>query len=181
MTCIVGMLNGNGVTIGADSAGVSGTALVIRKDPKVFINGDFLIGCTSSFRMIQLLQYSLKVEKRPTKMDVHEYMCTTFIDSVRKTFKDGGYLQKETDGEEKGGLFLVGYEGRLFKIDTDFQVGESFDGFESVGCGDDFALGSLCTTRGILDMSVEERITLALKVASERSSGVRPPFILKTI
>ena len=181
MTCIVGMLNGTGVTIGADSAGVSGTALVIRKDPKVFINGDFLIGCTSSFRMIQLLQYSLKVEKRPTKMDVHEYMCTTFIDSVRKTFKDGGYLQKETDGEEKGGLFLVGYEGRLFKIDTDFQVGESFDGFESVGCGDDFALGSLCTTRGILDMSVEERITLALKVASERSSGVRPPFILKTI
>ena len=62
MTCIVGMLNKGKVIIGADSAGVSGLDVQIRKDPKVFITGEFVIGCTTSFRMIELLQFSLKIK-----------------------------------------------------------------------------------------------------------------------
>lgn len=180
MTCIVGMINNGKVTIGADSAGVAGIDVTIRKDPKVFINGRFVIGCTSSFRMIQLLQFSLKVPKQTKKQDDYEYMCTTFIDSVRKCFKTGGYLQKYTTGDEKGGSFLVGYNGRLFKIYDDFQVGESADDYESAGCGEDYAKGSLCTTEES-NWTPEERITTALFVASQKSGGVSPPFILKTL
>ncbi len=173
------MIDGNKVTIGADSAGVSGLDITVRKDPKVFINGDFVIGCTSSFRMIELLQFSLKVKERNDK-EVYEYMCTDFIKGVRKCFRKGGFLQKFKDGDDQGGQFLVGYQGRLFKIGGDFQVGEPMDDFDSCGCGQDYALGSLETTEGT-SLTPEERIRVALEISSKRSGGVRPPFIFKTI
>ncbi|HZK68569.1 MAG TPA: hypothetical protein VFC36_03120, partial [Paludibacter sp.] len=121
MTCIVGMVdkNSNRVIIGGDSASSGGSNVFIRKDPKVFKNGEFLIGCTTSFRMIQLLRFSLSLPE--VTKDIYEYMCTDFINEVRKCFKDGGYLQKYTNGDEKGGSFLVAYKNRLFKIEDDFQ------------------------------------------------------------
>jgi hypothetical protein len=184
MTCIVGMLHDGKVSIGADSAGVAGLDITIRKDPKVFKTGDFLIGCTSSFRMIELLQFSLKVKERGDK-EIYEYMCTDFINGVRKCFKKGGYIQKFSAGDEKGGSFLVGYEGRLFKIGNDFQVGESSENYDSVGCGEDYAKGSLfesTSSRNVgTSFSTEDRITRALETAEKFSGGVQGPFIIKTI
>jgi len=183
MTCIVGMISGNKVTIGADSAGVSGLDITIRKDPKVFTTGEFVIGCTSSFRMIELLQFSLKVKERGDK-EVYEYMCTDFIKGVRKCFRKGGYLQKYTSGDDKGGQFLVGYQGRLFKIDNDFQVGESVDDYDSCGCGESYAFGSLYNTepdRANVLYTTDDRITRALETAEKFSGGVSAPFIIKSI
>lgn len=52
MTCIVGYVTpAREVVMGADSAGVAGYDLRIRRDVKVFHAGPFLIGYTSSFRM----------------------------------------------------------------------------------------------------------------------------------
>lgn len=183
MTCIIGMIDGKTVTIGADSAGVSGLDIIIRKDPKVFQTGEFLIGCTSSFRMIELLQFSLKVNPRKDK-EVYEYMCTDFINAVRKCFKKGGYLQKYNTGDDKGGLFLVGYEGRLFEIMEDFQVAESMDNYTSIGCGEKYAMGSLYNTEPIRShktYTIENRIMIALQTADKFSAGVCPPFIIKTL
>lgn len=93
MTCIVGYLDKKTkkVTIGGDSAGSSSNRVTIRKDVKVFKNDDFVIGCTSSFRMIQLLRFSFKPPEIKLK-DIYEYMCTDFINVVRNCFKDGGYI-----------------------------------------------------------------------------------------
>lgn len=182
MTCIVGMISNNSVTLGADSAGVSGLDVVIRKDPKIFKVGEFVIGCTSSFRMIQLLRFSLKLPDIGSK-DVYEYMCTDFINSVRKTFKKGGYLQKDSAGDERGGIFLVGIRGRLFKISGDFQVGESVDTFEAIGSGEDYAKGSLydtCPSRNPSKFLTEDRIIRALETAEKFNAGVVAPFVLET-
>jgi ATP-dependent protease HslVU (ClpYQ) peptidase subunit len=178
MTCIVGFIDKGKVIIGADSAAVSDFDITIRKDAKVFKNGEFVIGCTSSFRMIQLLRFSFKPPYINEK-ELYEYMCTAFIDEVRTCFKNGGYLQKYTDGDEKGGTFLVGYKNRLFIIDDDFQVGESTNEFDSVGCGSNYALGALyaCSNN---DMLATEKVLLALKAASYFSGGVRAPFKIET-
>ena len=63
MTCIVGIVDklNNNVIMGADSAASSASIIVSRKDVKMFRKGDFIIGCTTSYRMIQLLQYSLQL------------------------------------------------------------------------------------------------------------------------
>lgn len=178
MTCIVAIIEKDKVIMGADSAGVSGLDITIRKDPKIFKNKNFLIGCTTSFRMIQLLMFSFKPPKIKRK-PLFEYMCTDFINEVRKCFKDGGFLQKYNDGDEKGGMFLVAYKNNLFMIDSDFQVQESKINYESIGSGNSYALGSLSTTN-YLKMSSKKRINIALKVAAKHNAGVSAPFILNS-
>lgn len=173
MTCIVAITQNGKVLMGADSAGVAGSAMKIRRDTKVFERGGMLIGCTTSFRMIQLLRFSLVVPKRHADVDVYEYMCTAFIDAVRETFRRGGFLTKENEGEI-GGQFLVGYEGRLFLVDSDYQVGENYDGFDACGSGAEIAKGSLFESVSVPHPRI--RLESALTAAAHFCAGVRSPF-----
>lgn len=177
MTCIVGYLDKKTkkVIIGGDSAGVAGLNITIRKDPKVFSVGHFIFGCTSSFRMIQLLRFCFKAPEIKSK-DIYEYMCTDFVDAVKECFKNGGYLQKYTEGDEKGGTFLVAYKNRLFRIEDDFQVCENFNGIDAVGCGSEFALGSLYTSIK-QNLTPKEKVNTALESAAFFSGGVSKPFV----
>lgn len=179
MTCIVGFLDKKTktVTMGADSAGVAGLDITIRKDKKIFRNKDFVIGCTSSFRMIQLLQFKF-VPPYIDGKDIYEYMCTDFIDAVRKTFQNGGFLTKDKEAEH-GGFFLVAYKDRLFCIQDDFQVAETTGGMDSVGCGSDYALGCLHTI--VNDPSTpEDKVKRSLECAAYFSAGVAGPFHILT-
>lgn len=106
MTCIVGLIHKQKVIIGADSAGSNGRDISRRKDPKVFKTGPFVIGCTSSFRMIQVLRFAFDPPK--IKGDLYRYMCTDFVNAVRESFESSGYLQKESDGQERGGNLFSG-------------------------------------------------------------------------
>jgi ATP-dependent protease HslVU (ClpYQ) peptidase subunit len=177
MTCIVGLIDkeNNKVYIGGDSAGVAGLSISIRKDPKVFKRGNFIFGFTSSFRMGQLLMCGeMDLKKQKNNEDTYVYMVTTFIESIRHLFKEGGYSVIDNN-EESGGTFLVGYKNRLFCVESDFQVGEVFDEYYSVGCGENYALGSLYTTKGTL-LTPQERINKALSAAEYHNGGVRAPF-----
>ena len=75
MTCIIGYNdkeNDKLFMIG-DSLGVGGLDVVLRDDPKVFHNGDFLIGYTTSFRMGQLLRFA-DFPTQKLEQDTYEYM-----------------------------------------------------------------------------------------------------------
>jgi ATP-dependent protease HslVU (ClpYQ) peptidase subunit len=174
MTCIVGIAENGKVYIGGDSAGVAGLDLTVRSDEKVFRNDEFLFGFTSSFRMGQLLRFSFYPPSRAEKMGDYKYLVTTFIDAVRSCLKTGGYATTK-DGGEHGGTFLLGYRGKLYVVDSDYQVGSAADGFASVGCGDQVAHGSLFSTIG---KSPRDRIETALNAAERFSAGVRGPFTI---
>jgi len=162
--------------MGADSAGVGGYYIERRADSKVFVNGEFIIGFTTSFRMGQLLRYGFCPPKPTEGKDIFEYMVTDFVDAVRNRLKSGGFAATK-DGEESGGTFLVGYRGRLFNVQNDYQVAEQFGDYAACGCGQDIALGSMFSTKG---KPTEERIRTALEAAEEYNAGVRGPFnILK--
>ncbi|MFF2522251.1 hypothetical protein [Streptomyces liangshanensis] len=172
MTVIAGLVHNGRVHLAGDSAGVGGYSLTVRRDPKVFRNGPYAMGFTSSFRMGQLLQHAL----RPPcpKGDLERFMVTTFIDTVRTCLKDGGWAQKESE-QEQAGVFLVGVHGRLFTVDSDYQVGESADGYVAAGCGDDLALGALHATAG-LGLKPRARLNSALAAAEHHSAGVTGPY-----
>jgi ATP-dependent protease HslVU (ClpYQ) peptidase subunit len=171
VTAIVGIVADDTVHIGGDSAGVSGWSLTVRADSKVFTNGPFVMGFTTSFRMGQLLRFALKVPEPDG--DLEAFMATTFIDAVRETLKSGGWAKKDNEREE-GGIFLVGVQGRLFSVQADYQVAEAVDGYAAIGCGQEIALGALyATTRS---RSPQNRIKLALEAAERFSAGVRGPF-----
>jgi len=175
MTCIVGLVHDGDVYIGADSAGVAGYSLTVRADEKVFINNGFVMGFTSSFRMGQLLRYSLKPPKYHPDIDLTEYMVTEFINAVRECLKTGGYAKKDKE-IETAGTFLVGFQGKLFKIDSDYQVGVPILTFDACGCGEDIALGSMYSNTSLPPV---ERIIQALEAAEQFSAGVRRPFLIK--
>lgn len=176
MTAIAGIVENGRVWIGGDSAGVGGYALVLRKDPKVFKVGEFVIGYTSSFRMGQLLRYHLSPPKPHEGESGHEYMVKAFIPAVRDVLKQHGYL-KNDNGREEIGTFLVGWRGSLYEVYDDLQVGELIAPFAACGCGHDLAIGSLHTTQG-MKMKPADRITQALSAAEAFSAGVRGPFTI---
>ena len=172
MTAIVGIVKDGQVHIGGDSAGVSGWSLTVRADSKVFTTGPYVMGFTTSFRMGQLLRYALQP---PTPSgDLEAFMATAFVDAVRDTLKNGGWARKESEREE-GGVFLVGVHGRLFCVESDYQVGEAVDGYAAIGCGNEIALGALHATAST-GMRPRKRIKLALEAAERFSAGVRGPF-----
>lgn len=192
MTCIIGYIDNvnNNVVIGGDSAGSSYDQIIIRKDSKVFKVGPFVIGATSSFRMIQLLKFTFQppeikknqnigfnVKEQP--IDIYQYMCTDFIKSLRECLSHGGFLAKDTEGREVGGVFLVAWENRLFSIESDFQVAEFTDGFHSVGSGSVYALGALKALQNTdVKLSSHDIVRSALTVAAHYSQTVAEPFIL---
>jgi hypothetical protein len=179
MTCIVGLAHEGRVLIGGDSAGVDGhnLSITVRSDRKVFRNGDFVMGFTSSFRMGQLLAFNFNPPKPRTGVDTMAYMVTDFIDAARQAMKNGGFASVN-NGVDQGGEFLVGYAGRLFHIFGDFQVGEATLGFDACGCGEPIALGSLRSTREWTDPNA--RLKEALETAETFSAGVRGPFFFET-
>lgn len=179
MTCIAGLVYENKVWIGADSAGVANYSITPRKDPKVFINGNLIIGFTSSFRMGQLLKWNFTPPSLKEGQDVDSYMNKDFIDSVRGCFKYGGYAQRHNE-QEQGGSFLVGFKSRLFTIDNDYQVGESLLNYDAVGCGSDLALGALHATEK-MNLTAEQRIRKALEAAERFSAGVCSPFTILSL
>ena len=177
MTCIVGLVDGDGrIVMGGDSAGVSGWDLTIRADAKVFRNGPFLMGFTSSFRMGQLLRWKFAPPEHPEGMEDERFMCSVFVDAVRECLKEGGYAKRENEAES-GGTFIVGYRGALWCIHDDYQVARAVEPYYACGCGESYALGALAVSDG----DAEERVRRALSVAERFSAGVRGPFAILTL
>lgn len=182
MTCIVGLVDGGKVYIGGDSAGSNSWQLTVRKEAKVFRNGDFLMGATGSFRMIQLLQYAFKppVYEKPLENNddyLSCYMATSFVDGVRECFKNGGFAKKEAE-QESGGTFLVGFQGKLFCIQDDYHVGEALCKYSAIGDGEDVALGVVYATPGL---QPQERLLMALQAAQYHCTSVSAPFTIESI
>ncbi|GAA2589955.1 hypothetical protein GCM10010435_80790 [Winogradskya consettensis] len=173
MTAIVGLESKGKVFIGGDSAGVAGLSLTVRADTKVFRKDSYIFGFTTSFRMGQLLRYSLAPPSPVGNLDA--FMATTFVDALRDCLKAGGWATKESE-REVGGTFLVGVQGRLFTVYDDYQVATAADGFAAAGSGDEIALGALYATAGT-GLKPRKRVLRALAAAERFSGGVRGPFI----
>ena len=177
MTCIVGFVEGDTVWMGGDSAGVAGYDLTVRADQKIFKNGPMLFGFTSSFRMGQLLRWALTIPDHDPRVDIEKYMSTTFVNAVRECLKTNGWATTE-NGHESAGHFLVGYKGRLFHVQGDYQVGIPLDGYAATGCGDQIAHGALFASR---EVAGRDRVELALRAAERFSAGVRAPFHIDSL
>ena len=177
MTCIVGLKTKDRVYIGGASASVSGWTRRTTAQPKVFRNGPFLIGYTTSFRMGQLLEHQLAVPESPEGASDMSYMVNQFVEAVRKLLKERGFAKVEANAES-GGQFLVGFHDHLYSIGSDFQVGELAEGYDAVGSGADFALGAMAA----LDrLAPARRIRRALEIAASFNMGVCPPFHVKSM
>lgn len=182
MTCIVAITHDNNVYLGADSAAVSGTDLRIRKDNKICYNKNknYVIGFTSSYRMGQIIQNNFDPPMRDKNKNLYSYVYGPFLENLRKCLKEHGYTRISENKEEMGECIL-GIEGTLFHIYSDFSIGELDQNYDACGCGENYALGSLYETEKSMISNPTERILSALKAAKKFSSAVREPFEILTL
>lgn len=176
MTCIIAKVHEGKVHMIGDREGSNGF-IKHQYDltPKVFKNGEFIIGYTTSFRMGQILQYSWTPPTKSLDDSDDKYIYKVVVDSIKKCFDDNSYGHKPKD-EFIGGNFLLGWKGRLFEVQENLSVME-FAGFASVGCGCYHALASMKTLEVIgYKLEVEEQLATALLVAADSVSGVSKEY-----
>ena len=94
-----------------------------------------------------------------------------------------GYAKVEDSEETWGdGCAVIGYNGRLYTIEGDLQVGEMALPYCAIGCGADFAFGSFETSMKLSKrMAPRKRVLLSLEAAAAFSAAVCPPFIVMSL
>lgn len=187
MTCIVGLIDGKRVILAGDSNATNGAGTVTqRRDPKVFRlpkpeggASEMIVGFTHSYRMGQLLRFGFGLPPCIAGIDAFEYMARQFTDATRARFRAGGYSTIENN-EETGGTFLVGYAGRLFEVESDFQVGEPDRPYAAIGSGEELARGALYASETLVK-DAEERARIAIAAAATFNAFVGGPVVVEIL
>jgi ATP-dependent protease HslVU (ClpYQ) peptidase subunit len=182
LTIVIGYRFENRLFMGADSLGSDGHHHAVRTDPKIYRNGKLLIGFTTSYRMGQLLCFSVKIPPLDRSGDDFAWMIRRFIPAVRKTFIANGFESKRVGGEAYAGSFLVAFrnrgEARLYEVDSDYQVAEIDNGPYAIGCGSQVALGAMDGLRDSC-VNIGERISKAIDICARHCQGIGGPTIIK--
>jgi len=165
MTCIVALEDNGKNYMGADSAAVDGEAISLRKEPKIFKCGDFLIGFSHSFRYGQIIEHCFNPPKISEK-NIVKYMVTKFVPELRITLAVNEF-------EEKESCMIIGYKGKIFYVESDWNVGYDETNYHAIGSGAPTAFGSLYSTQGQHPL---DRVRIALEAAQEFTTSVRGPF-----
>ena len=172
MTCIIGLEHEGKVYMGADSANADDYSINVSGNPKLFRLGPFLIGFTSSWRMGQLLQYQLSDVVIQTIEDDLTYLVRHFIEPVRACLKDYGYAEVK-ENQETGGYFLIAFNERVYKVQSDFSDLHDVKGVQCVGSGGNYAEAAMLA---LTALPPKKRIREALKIAAALSPSVCAPF-----
>jgi hypothetical protein len=178
MTCIVALIDDDGVIhFGSDSVGTDGHFAKIMSDPKVFQNGEFLFGYAGSFRLGQILEHGFSPPDRLENQTNKQYLCTTFMEGIKYSFKQHGFLKDndDTGQDEIDGQFLIGYRGEIFIVQEDFSILHVLDNYLAIGAGEETATAVLYGTRDI-ELGPIERLHLSLEATEKYVDGVRGPF-----
>lgn len=179
MTAVVGLIDKERIWIGADSAASSDNLVVERSDEKVFQVNEYLVGIAGSFRMGNLLRYSIlpAIESQHQDVDNETFIHTSFINTIQEGFNSFKFSYREQE-EAFGGIFLVGYRGTLFAVHDDFHIGTYKDNYAALGSGREYCYGSLYSTKSLPS---KERVLTALGASVKYCPTVSDPFVVKSI
>lgn len=181
MTCCVGLERNGRVWLGADSASVDQESLAVDvvREAKVFTRGEFVIAFAGPWRAGQILRHAFYPNVRTDLKTDEGYMVLEVVEHIRRLFHKHGFEIEQDEESAAGGFeLLIGYHGKLFKVEDDLHVERSTLPYNAIGCGSDYALGSMYTS-GQYDALApfpRLRIELALEAAAKHNAGVAPPF-----
>ena len=183
MTVIIGITDGRTIWMGADSfVGNSNYALQMKQSKIIrrqLPNGsDILFGCSGEMRVMLLLG-AMELPDHKPGMDALYYVGIDLVNTMRSVFGDAGYATAQ-DGREGAGdaCVLVGYDGRLFALWSDYTHAEPATDYMVMGSGMEVALGALAVTDGI---PPRRRLEMVLEAVAQHSPYVRAPFTFEEI
>lgn len=189
MTCIVGIeykeKGTEKVLFGCDSLGSDGQTQDDYDNKKIVVVGDFLLGFTGSYRLLQILEHCFAPVAKPEGMEDMEYLVTIIIPTIRSAFHDQGFVVVSEDkigesSEAFDGEFLLSYHGKIYLVQCDYSILRSKHGVAAVGSGETAAKGALFSVHDS-NLKPKERALLALEAAERYCVGVRRPFYFLTL
>lgn len=138
MTCILGLVADDFIILAGDKMGSNGRTKDIFPRPKVFKNGEFLIGYTSSFNMGQILEFQWVPPVHTIHMDDDEYIYKEVRQSIKTTLDkhDFGTTKGKESLEPELGTFLFVYHNKLYEYQQNSSILE-IDFIGACGCGTD--------------------------------------------
>lgn len=184
MTCVLALkyidvdTNKPVIVLAADKMGSNGNVKRVYTKPKIFKNGDFYIGYTTSFYMGQLLQHTWIPPEKELNQSDDEYLFRDVIKSLHRMFENNDF-----DFDAKGeGTFILVYKDRIFEVFSDMSLLE-VDTFASVGCGSEVMQGAI--SMYLYDdgstMVLDDMLALAFEIVAERSCGVSKEYDMLVI
>jgi len=178
MTLACGVVEDGQVILGGDSALSADSGDQTIGQPKVFEHAGLLFGSSGEMRTAQLLKHVFKVPSCGAQQDPEEYVIRDFARQFRAFLaEEAPELITPIDDDDELWSLLIALRGRLFRLCSHFTVRESQTGYDAIGSGSPFALGSFASTEG---RPGRERVELALNAAERHVPSVRGPFrILK--
>ena len=109
---------------------------------KIFSHSNLLFGYTATFRFGQLVEHCLNnntLIPPSNASDNYKWLVVTFVPALIKTLESNRY-----DASLKGVGLLIGINGEVWEVQSDFSVLRNSLGFNSVG-HNDIALVSMHT------------------------------------
>lgn len=184
MTVIVGVEHNGGSTIAADSLSASpahchrsGASKIVRHE-----KAGLLIGFTTAWRFGQLLRYELDPPKHwqdeAGKPDADEWVATELAKAIKKTLVEAEWATKENERRE-GGFALIAYRGRIYRLQDEFDIVRTGEGYDAVGAGDSIALGALYALAGRTEGA--SRARAAVEAACRHSPWCGGPIEAETL
>jgi len=178
MTCVVGIALNGKIYMGADSCSSDVSEKYGRKDAKVFESHDMLLGYSGSWRFGNLFRFKFDPPAQRSDKEDFEFLVTDWVDALRTVCKSEGYTKIEDNEESFDGSALIGYKGKLYVLEGDWNIGEPNMDYAAIGSGSAVALGALyASVKASKSMTPKARIEAALEAASEYAVGVAPPFV----
>jgi ATP-dependent protease HslVU (ClpYQ) peptidase subunit len=137
-----------------------------------FPTQNIMIGYAGSLAPIHAVKMNLSFEPREEGVDLFDYVCreiaTNIVDTLDSVIRDGDAFGA-----------LIAIEDRLFEVDERGLVTESPRDFYATGTGEKTCYGALLALE-YTNISIPERINIALKVTSETIFNVAPPFVVES-
>lgn len=156
MSCVAGLArcteDKRMVAIAAESMATSGSLAVEEETPKISVIYDtrgypYLVGSVESTRLTQIIDTYLIVQHSDLYFsDTRRHLVEHFVEPLQECLEEYGFSTVD-HGRKFGGFLMVGVNGRLMTIQSDYQVSEPADGYDAIGNGSPIAIGAMfaCT------------------------------------
>ena len=152
---------------------------------KITNNKQCLLGAAGDLRAINLLAYAFAPPVPPVgagkRLDA--YMTLKFIPELRACFDLHGYSLPERDSSshiaEHGSTILVGVNGVIYCVDSDYSWIIESSGIFAIGTGAQYALGALqvlCATKIATPAQAKKNALKAIAISAKYDPYTGGPF-----
>lgn len=177
MTTIVGVQTEDGCVIASDSRVAEGGKVYTHPEMvKAVERGSYIIAGAGDYRALQVVLHGWQppLLTAKAKQNIYEFAINKIAPSLKATLLEAGidFNKVSDNSDDKFELqLLLGINGTILEIDSDFAIAMNDTNFYAIGSGGDYALGALHAGASVLD---------AMRIAAINNNGTSAPFhILK--